>query len=253
MLGGEWRAALRLLDVMDTDGCPPELVSYNAAINACGRGRAWEPALQVHACTYFYVYELLVTTIAVATDKVLCILKRAVARFFESDGYHMLQCSQAAVSHALLQLYVCVSQPPNINAESHCCITARVRRLLQRLSCSRCYTPCSTTTTLTMLLKQQLLEGVRRRGLQPNAVTYSAAITACDRSKKWREALVLLEMMRKDGVSPTQVTYSAAIHACAGGGLVGKAMQLLDEMRAAGTHSNSSSIYYYTVVLYVVQ
>jgi hypothetical protein len=85
VLGGEWRAALRLLDVMDTDGCPPELVSYNAAINACGRGRAWEPALQVFALHILDLYEVVVAMIELATDVVLSTLKRAIARCLQGD------------------------------------------------------------------------------------------------------------------------------------------------------------------------
>lgn len=46
-------------------------------------------------------------------------------------------------------------------------------------------------------------------------MSYSAAISACEKARKWKPALSILEGMRSAGVLPNVVSYNAAISACA--------------------------------------
>lgn len=48
-----------------------------------------------------------------------------------------------------------------------------------------------------MMQVAKLHEEARRRG-KANVVTYSAAISACAKEKRWRDALALLAEMRRD-------------------------------------------------------
>lgn len=48
-----------------------------------------------------------------------------------------------------------------------------------------------------MIQVAKLHEEARRRG-KANVVTYSAAISACAKEKRWRDALALLAEMRRD-------------------------------------------------------
>ncbi len=52
---------------------------------------------------------------------------------------------------------------------------------------------------------------MRARGVEPNAYTYTAAITACEAGGKWGAAVELLRAMEAQGVPPDVFTYSAAI------------------------------------------
>ncbi|CAM9964431.1 unnamed protein product, partial [Sphacelaria rigidula] len=42
--GGEWEQALALLREMRTVGITPDVMTYSAAISACGHSKRWEEA-----------------------------------------------------------------------------------------------------------------------------------------------------------------------------------------------------------------
>ena len=52
------------------------------------------------------------------------------------------------------------------------------------------------------------------RGLLLNVITYSAAISACEKGQKPQQALHLLQELQLRGLLPNVTTYSAAISAC---------------------------------------
>ena len=48
-------------------------------------------------------------------------------------------------------------------------------------------------------LGRELLEEMRQKGLEPDVITSSAAISACEKTKQSQRALELLEEMRQEG------------------------------------------------------
>jgi len=52
-------------------------------------------------------------------------------------------------------------------------------------------------------------------GTPANTVAYTAAITGCEYAGEWKEAFFLLDKMRKEGVEPNELTMGAVIGACA--------------------------------------
>jgi pentatricopeptide repeat domain-containing protein 1 len=75
-----------------------------------------------------------------------------------------------------------------------------------------------------------LLDAMQQAGLQPNLISYSAAISACAKGGSWARALSLLAEMRTAGHEPNVISYSAAMSACDKGGQWAKALALLREM-----------------------
>ena len=51
-------------------------------------------------------------------------------------------------------------------------------------------------------------------GIPADTITYSAAISACEKGGQWQRALQLLEDMQAKGIPADTITYSAAISAC---------------------------------------
>merc|ERR1712060_956869 len=52
------------------------------------------------------------------------------------------------------------------------------------------------------------------RGLLPDVITYSAAISACEKGQRPQQALQLLRELQLRGLLPDVITYNATISAC---------------------------------------
>ena len=50
--------------------------------------------------------------------------------------------------------------------------------------------------------------------LTPNVVSWTAAISACEKGKEWEGALGLLQVMMQQLLIPNFVSWNAAISAC---------------------------------------
>ena len=59
-----------------------------------------------------------------------------------------------------------------------------------------------------------LLQDLQLRGLLPDVITYSAAISAREKGQQPQQALHLLQELQLRGLLPKVNTYSAAISAC---------------------------------------
>jgi len=76
------------------------------------------------------------------------------------------------------------------------------------------------------------------KGIQPNVISYSAAISACEKGGQWQEALKLFREMSEKGIQPNVISYSAAISACEKGGQWQEALKLFREMSEEGIQPN---------------
>ena len=84
----------------------------------------------------------------------------------------------------------------------------------------------------------ELLEEMANRGLEPNVITYSAAISACEKGGQWKRALKLLEEMKSRSIEPNVISYNAAVSACEKGGQWERALELLEEMMNCGIETD---------------
>jgi pentatricopeptide repeat protein len=75
----------------------------------------------------------------------------------------------------------------------------------------------------------------------PNVITFSAAISACEKGGQWKRALSLLDEMRDNGVAPDVIIFNAAILACAKASRPGVALQLFDQLDASQLQANEVS------------
>lgn len=73
-------------------------------------------------------------------------------------------------------------------------------------------------------------------GLEADVVSYNAAISATCKGKQWASALSLLQQMRDEGLEPNGITFNAAISACEKGGQWTRCLMLLEDMRESGHH-----------------
>ena len=59
-----------------------------------------------------------------------------------------------------------------------------------------------------------MLQEMVHQLLTPNVVSWSAAISACEKGKQWEGALGLLQEMVHQLLTPNVVSWSAAISSC---------------------------------------
>ena len=64
-------------------------------------------------------------------------------------------------------------------------------------------------------------------------------MTACGSSGNWEDAVSLVREMRGKGVSPNFISYSVAVSACSKAGQHEPALELMREMKAAGIRANT--------------
>jgi pentatricopeptide repeat protein len=79
------------------------------------------------------------------------------------------------------------------------------------------------------------------RGLEPNVITLSAAISACEKGGQWQKALELLESMESRGLEPDVIMLSAAIEAVDAASQYQIAMDIMMNARACGFYSKAWS------------
>ena len=84
----------------------------------------------------------------------------------------------------------------------------------------------------------QCLDKLKAAGAAPNAITYSALISACEKGGQTQMAVQYFNEMKAAGVAPNVITYSALISACEKGGQTQMAVQYFNEMKAAGVAPN---------------
>ena len=75
--------------------------------------------------------------------------------------------------------------------------------------------------------------------LSPDVISYSATISACEKGGQWQHALNLLLAMRQDKVRPNVISYSAAISACEKGGQWQRALILFEAMNEIKVNPNA--------------
>ena len=86
---------------------------------------------------------------------------------------------------------------------------------------------------------EDLIQEMETRKISKDTVTYSAAITACERCNKWQQAIKLYESMKKNAdsdsaVKPNTYTLNAVLNACVHGRQWRSALEELARAREVG-------------------
>ncbi|CAK0825239.1 unnamed protein product [Prorocentrum cordatum] len=82
---------------------------------------------------------------------------------------------------------------------------------------------------------------MREVKLEPDVISYSAGISACEKGEQWQRALALLSEMREMKLEPNIISYNAGISACEKREQWQDALALLSEMREVKLEPDSSA------------
>ncbi|CAN0033017.1 unnamed protein product, partial [Discosporangium mesarthrocarpum] len=227
---GQWQAALSLLHEMAIDGVEPSLFTYSAAISACGHAGEWERALDL-------LDELWVAGLS---PDVPC---------YNAGLAALSQVGQVKRSEVLLQEMI---QEAKVmpNTTSYCSvITAHARAIPRRIVRGaednagagagagevEDWDWCPEVMVGKGRVEKkegswsravELLDEMKRRGVQRNTTAFSAVISACGSAGEWREALRILDLAQQEGVRADTRLYCAAMVACIDAGQYNRAIGL---------------------------
>ncbi|CAJ1424177.1 unnamed protein product [Effrenium voratum] len=174
----DWALALFFLRSLPSQAVRPTVISFNAALDACGKAGQWTQVLalleELDADRGLQVSEVTLSTVMSACGQ--------VARWQEAAAsWPALAISVVNVVafNALISAY-------DQGARWQEAIQARHGQLLSRLA----------------------------QGCQPDIVSYNAVISACEKGGKWQQALGELSAAARRGLAFSAVTWIAAVAAC---------------------------------------
>ena len=195
---GRWREALRLLRALLAEGIAPNATSFTSAIAACGAAGEWQQA------------------------------RRLIGAVRKAHGAGLLSVA-------------------SYNAAIKACGDAgrfeeavEVLREMEADALSRGEgTPAPDATTYTAAIKAsgpahehaiRLLREMPTKGVTPTRISYNAAISSCGRGGEWELAESLFGEMVTLGLSPDVISYNSLISAFGGAGQWERAVGCLREM-----------------------
>ena len=273
MAADEPRAALATFDEMRAAEIAPSTISYNTAISACARCADAELALSlfremeadgVERTTVTYTGLIHACAEGMQLDKAMALFTymevAGVERNLVTYSVAINACTRNGQWELGLQLLHEMarrcerSRSSSMHPPVH--VQHPVHRLMctarTRMACARrrriepdavvfnaAISACEKGRAWDTALR--LMAQMRVLGIQPTAVTYGAAISACEKGKQWQRAMELLEQMAQDKIKPNTIVYSAAISACGSAGEWEAALGLLHQMGASGVPRNTIS------------
>ena len=216
----KYKDAIELLEVLQDLGLKPDVYAYTAAIDACAKGKMWRKALDI-------LDEM--RTRGVQPSEVTY----SVAITACGNGGQWQRAME------LLNQMRMKGMPINVITYSSTisALAKAARRNLKGTVGGEGIADELSTKAL------DLLEQMKKEGVEPDAYSYSGAISACASAGRWKEALDLMSQMKKGGpkTRPNRITYTAAVSACGRAGEWEHALRLFDEMRNDGLQADRIS------------
>eukprot|EP00397_Hematodinium_sp_SG-2012_P019467 GEMP01020002.1.p1 GENE.GEMP01020002.1~~GEMP01020002.1.p1 ORF type:complete len:764 (+),score=230.30 GEMP01020002.1:339-2630(+) len=250
---GEWRQAVKLLDAMALENPPiiPDAIAYNACISACAPHGHWGTALS-----------LLQRMVRGEVDSE----GRAVRPTVVSYSACIHSCAQsghwAMALHLLSDMRQHLLRPNVITYNSAISACEKGRKWSRALDIFRAMhcppdaisynaaiSACEKGAVWreALALFHAMRSSRKNRGggsgggssrdafIAPTVVTYSSAISACEKGNAWEHALDLLRRMKEDSnVMVNTIAYNAVIRAVAKNGDWRRGWCLIQEMSENG-------------------
>ncbi|CAJ1336115.1 unnamed protein product [Effrenium voratum] len=229
--GSEWRSGLQLLEEMRAI-LAPDLVTYNSALLACGRAGQWTAAValledltRAQLQADGFTFPALISACEERWEVALLFLKEQSSPSELSWNTAISACDKglqwqralallAAMPRARLRGDV-VSFNSALSACSRCEQWITAVQLLREMMQDRLSDAVSYGAVMMGLQWREALEMLAHlRPMDLSEVSCGACITACGRSRRWREAVALLLSMPLLRLEPSVGASNAAISAC---------------------------------------
>eukprot|EP00563_Minutocellus_polymorphus_P002694 CAMPEP_0181027756 /NCGR_PEP_ID=MMETSP1070-20121207/4324_1 /TAXON_ID=265543 /ORGANISM="Minutocellus polymorphus, Strain NH13" /LENGTH=1000 /DNA_ID=CAMNT_0023104999 /DNA_START=50 /DNA_END=3052 /DNA_ORIENTATION=- len=216
----KFKDAIELLQVLQDLGLTPDVYAYTAAIDACAKGKMWRKALDI-------------------LDEMRT---RGVQPTEVTYSVAITACGNGGQWQRAMELLNQMRMKGmSINVITYSSTISALAKAARRNMKETGGGEGSSEELSSKAL--DLLEQMKKEGVEPDTYSYSGAISACASAGRWEEALDLMAQMKKGGpkTRPNRITYTGAISACGRAGEWEHALRLFDEMRNDGLQADRIS------------
>ena len=216
----KYKDAVELLQVLQDLGLEPDVYAYTAAIDACAKGKMWRKALDILDEMRTHGVQPTEVTYSVA----------------------ITACGNGGQWERAMELLNQMRMKGmSINVITYSSTISALAKAARRNMKETASAGGSAEELSSKAL--DLLEQMKKEGVEPDTYSYSGAINACASAGRWEDALDLMAQMKKGGpkTRPNRITYTGAISACSRAGEWEHALRLFDEMRNNGLQADRIS------------
>eukprot|EP00435_Cladocopium_sp_Y103_P027638 s3428_g6.t2 len=221
---GDWKTALVLMNGLESKELQADVITYNAAVSCCEKSRQWQRALNL--LRQLQERRLRCSIISYNAAISACVhWHLALSLLREVEG--ICQCTVITFNAAISGCERLERSQISFNAALSACERGEQWEVALELlrEAQQRQLPGDLISDLDeVAMKSHDLSK------KANVITYSAAISACEKGSQWQRALMLLGEMDKKQVPANLITYSAAISACGRGEEWQQALQLLAQL-----------------------
>eukprot|EP00434_Breviolum_minutum_P025667 symbB.v1.2.022682.t1/scaffold2025.1/size93651/5 len=220
---GRWRYALMLMEEMDNHQVELDTITFCNAICACAKGQAWIKVLDL--------WDLMADR-SVGQNTILC--SATINACAKGSWWTMALEVLSSMPKSQVEQNT-ITYNAAISACNWFCICFPCSywippKTLQRRSGER---GSQWPAALELLFSEMPMVSVEQ-----NIITFSAAISACEKAGEWRSALNILWEMKGRKLSADTIACSAAISACEKAAQWEVALQLLCNMQPAKLYAS---------------
>eukprot|EP00435_Cladocopium_sp_Y103_P032347 s385_g8.t1 len=223
-----WQTVGSILDGLKEQGLEANVIVYNAAINAVGKGKQWKfglwllSSMKQQGCSPNTISR---NAILSACEKTAC-WKTALTALWKGE----------IPSRDLISFNTALSSCVRSNWEEAFGVFAAMTQTEDpkqpdAFTCSGLVRACESKQKWKVALG--LCIQMINSKIQLNVVTYSAAISACQSASQWEQALFFFGSMCSMAMLPNVISYSAILSACERGGQWQRSLTLLAQMGEA--------------------
>ncbi|CAJ1429265.1 unnamed protein product [Effrenium voratum] len=225
----QWRRAVGAVGLSARGAARPDTAVYNAAMSGCGSTRRWRHALAL----------LEAAKIVTGYNAITCNTAISACEKAGQPQASMLLLAEARRT----RLADVITYNAAMSACEGCSLWQTALVIFDGLgedAVEPDVISFNTTISSCGLAKEweRALSLIQHTHTRVNAVTYGAAVNACEKATEWALSVNLLILVQRDQVKVDLLTCGAAISACAERGLWTRAGGLLREITAHGLEAD---------------
>eukprot|EP00397_Hematodinium_sp_SG-2012_P018259 GEMP01018700.1.p1 GENE.GEMP01018700.1~~GEMP01018700.1.p1 ORF type:complete len:778 (-),score=183.43 GEMP01018700.1:398-2710(-) len=237
----QWTLALQLLtDMPQHYSLRPTTITYNAAMNACAKAAQWTRALELLALMHQYGENAAPDVVSYSTALNACAKAgqwQCALELFDSMRGCGIRPNAIAYNACISALAKCEHGVQWQSALSM--LHSMDPSLRTVVSYSAAISACEKAGEWVAAVR--LLDTMKAENVAPNAIAYSATISACARAAEWSVALNIFDSMLSEKVKKDVIVFNAAITACANAAMWTRALGLMRRMERMKIHADTIS------------